>query len=458
MTWWRQRGLRFKVAAGIVLILLPVLGGILYGINRYVEGQFWNREVHTAGQINALLGAGLQNAMLSNQVQRLPDMLESLGRPEETHIEDIAIFTTREEPVPGGGTYRRSMLVHFIGGFPGRRTIPRQEVEKEQNSAGCWDCHRFSPEQRPSAVTVELAGVQVLRSVRPLKNEPSCQPCHGTEKAVLGISLVDISLEHYRGIIVPIRIVLAAGGGLAIVLTVVALYLLLNRLALRPLRELVPLTQAVTRGEWERQVPVRSADEIGQLSGAFNEMTAQLARTYADLERARAEQEERSAALQKALEEVERAGKEQARLLETVRALSTPVVPVQRGVLVMPLVGVIDPVRAQNITAALLEAIERERARIVILDITGVPMVDTAVAQALIEAAQATRLLGAEPVLVGISPPVAETIVSLGVDLSALVTRADLQSGVEYALRQMRPASRPSEGPSRHPAEETTGR
>lgn len=458
MTWWRQRGLRFKVAAGIVLILLPVLGGILYGINRYVEGQFWNREVHTAGQINALLGAGVRNTMLTKHVQSLPDVLEGLGRVEETHIEDIAIFTIREEPVPGRGTYRRSVLVHFIDNFPGKRAIPRRELEKEQNSEGCWNCHQFPLEQRPSAVTVELAGVQVLRSVVPLKNEPSCQPCHGTEKPVLGISLVDISLEHYRGIIVPIRIVLAAGGGLAIVLTVVALYLLLNHLALRPLRELVPLTQAVTRGEWERQVPVRSADEIGQLSGAFNEMTAQLARTYADLERARAEQEERSAALQKALEDVERGREEQARLLETVRALSTPVVPVQRGVLVMPLVGVIDPVRAQNITAALLEAIERERARIVILDITGVPMVDTAVAQALIEAAQATRLLGAEPVLVGLSPPVAETIVSLEVDLSALVTRADLQSGVEYALRQMRPASRPSGGPPRYPAEETAGR
>ncbi len=457
MTWWRQRGLRFKVAAGIVLILLPVLGGILYGINRYVEGQFWNREVHTAEQINALLAAGLRNVLLNKQVNQLRDMLESLGRPEETHIEDIAIFTKRKEPT-GPATYERSVLAYFVSGFPGRRTLPRQELEKEQVSTACWDCHRLPPEQRPSAVTVELAGVQVLRSVMPLKNEPSCQPCHGTEKPVLGISLVDISLEHYWGIMVPIRIILAAGGGLAIVLTIVALYLLLNHLALRPLRELVPLTQAVTRGEWERQVPVRSADEIGQLSGAFNEMTAQLARTYADLERARAEQEERSAALQKALEEVERGREEQARLLETVRALSTPVVPVQRGVLVMPLVGVIDPVRAQNITAALLEAIGRERARIVILDITGVPMVDTAVAQTLIEAAQATRLLGAEPVLVGISPPVAETIVSLGVDLSALVTRADLQSGVEYALRQMRPASRPSEGPSRHPAEETTGR
>ena len=444
MNWWQRRGLRFKVAVGIVLILLPVLGGTLYGINRYAEEQLWSREVHTAEELNALVGAGLGNVMLSKQLGQMQTMLENLGRPEETHIEDIAIFTKRKEPA-GPAAYERSVLAYFVSGFPGRRMIPQKELgAKEQVSPGCWDCHQFPPEKRPSAIAVELAGQEVLRSALPLKNEPVCQTCHGTERSILGISLVDFSLEHYRGMVVPLRIVLAAGGGLAVILTIVALYLLLNRMALRPLRELVPLTQAVTRGEWERQVPVRSADEIGTLSAAFNEMTAQLARTYADLERARAEQEERSASLRKALEEVERGREEQARLLETVRALSTPVVPVQRGVLVMPLVGVIDPVRAQNITAALLEAIERERARIVILDITGVPVVDTAVAQALIEAAQAARLLGAEPVLVGISPPVAETIVSLGVDLSALVTRADLQSGVEYALRQMRPTARPS--------------
>lgn len=418
-----------------------MLGGTLYGINRYVERQLWNREIRTAEELNTLVGAGLGNAMVAKQIEQLPRMLENLGRPEETHIEDIAIFTTRKEPA-GPTTYERSVLAYFVSGFPGRRTIPQKELgAKEQVSPGCWECHQFPPAQRPSAITVELAGQQVLRGVLPLKNEPACQSCHGAERPILGISLVDFSLEHYRGMIVPVRIVLTAGGGLALVLTIAALYLLLNRMALRPLRELVPLTQAVTRGEWERQVPVRSADEIGQLSAAFNEMTSQLARTYADLERARAEQEERSVALQKALEEVERGREEQSRLMETVRSLSTPVVPVQRGILVMPLVGVIDPVRAQNITAALLEAIERERARIVILDITGVPVVDTAVAQALIEAAQAARLLGAEPVLVGISPPVAETIVSLGVDLSALVTRADLQSGVEYALRRM--TSRP---------------
>ncbi|MGC9024889.1 MAG: STAS domain-containing protein [Chloroflexia bacterium] len=390
-----------------------------------------------AEQMNTMVGAGLGDAMQRGQIQAIQAMLENLGRPEETHIEDIAVFATREEPVGPGGVYRRSVLVYFVSGFPGRRAIPRQELEKEQASAACWGCHQLPPEQRPVAIPVDLAGSPVLRSVQPLKNEAACQRCHGTEERIIGVSLVDFSLEHFRGIATPVRVVLAAGGGMVILLIVAALYLLLNRLVLRPLRALVPLTRAVTQGDWEQRVPVYGADEIGQLGTAFNEMTAQLARTYADLQRARAEQEERSAALRQALEDVERGREEQARLMETVRALSTPVVPVRRGVLVMPLVGVIDQARAQHITAALLEAVERERARFVILDITGVPVVDTAVAQALIEAAQAARLLGAEPVLVGISPPVAETIVSLGVDLSALVTRADLQSGVEYALGRM---------------------
>lgn len=128
----------------------------------------------------------------------------------------------------------------------------------------------------------------------------------------------------------------------------------------------------------------------------------------------------------------------QKQLLETIRLLSTPVVPLFEGIILLPLVGHIDSQRAAQIMEELLVGVQRYRARVAILDITGVPVVDTAVANSLLRAAQATYLLGAEVILVGIRPEVAQTIVGLGLDLRGLVTMSDLQSGIEYALRRMR--------------------
>ncbi|MGC8874492.1 MAG: GAF domain-containing protein [Chloroflexia bacterium] len=141
--------------------------------------------------------------------------------------------------------------------------------------------------------------------------------------------------------------------------------------------------------------------------------------------------------VQDQLRQLQEAMENQARLLETVREMSSPVVPIHDHVLVLPLIGLVDSERAQRFTEALLEAIQRQRARVVLLDITGVPVVDTAVAQALVRAAEAGRLLGAEVVLVGMRPEVAQTLVTLGVSLGGLVTRANLQAGVEYALGRL---------------------
>jgi rsbT co-antagonist protein RsbR len=117
-----------------------------------------------------------------------------------------------------------------------------------------------------------------------------------------------------------------------------------------------------------------------------------------------------------------------------IRELSTPIIPVHTGVLVLPLVGAIDSYRAGQIMEALLEGIGREQADVVIIDITGVPMVDTGVGNYLLQAARAARLLGSRVVLVGISAEIAQTIVQLGVDLSDITTHADLQAGIAYAL------------------------
>lgn len=119
-----------------------------------------------------------------------------------------------------------------------------------------------------------------------------------------------------------------------------------------------------------------------------------------------------------------------------LRELSTPLIPVSDEVLIMPLIGMIDALRAQQILETLLQGVADRRAKTVIMDITGVQIVDTHVANALIQAAQAVRLLGARVVLTGIRPEVAQTLVGLGVDLRAIVTYSSLQTGIANTLRQ----------------------
>ncbi|WP_437758485.1 PAS domain-containing protein [Sorangium sp. So ce1389] len=122
------------------------------------------------------------------------------------------------------------------------------------------------------------------------------------------------------------------------------------------------------------------------------------------------------------------------RLLDTISALSTPVLPIDDGILVVPLVGHIDPARSAQITGALLQGIERHRADFVILDLTGVPLIDGAVTAHLLRAAHAVRLLGAQCILVGISPAIAGALVPLGADLQRFILLKDLRAGVRHAL------------------------
>jgi rsbT co-antagonist protein RsbR len=117
-----------------------------------------------------------------------------------------------------------------------------------------------------------------------------------------------------------------------------------------------------------------------------------------------------------------------------LRELSTPLVPIADDVVAMPLIGSIDSTRAQEVIETLLTGVADSQAKIAILDITGVPVVDTQVANALLQAAQAVKLLGAKVIITGIRPEVAQTLVSLGVDLSSITTRSTLQSGIAFAL------------------------
>lgn len=117
-----------------------------------------------------------------------------------------------------------------------------------------------------------------------------------------------------------------------------------------------------------------------------------------------------------------------------IRELSTPVIQVHDGVLLLPIVGTIDSHRAQQIMEAVLSGVSKHQAPVMILDIAGVPVVDTQVADHLLKTTAAVKLLGARTILTGISPQVARTIVELGVDISTMETCNQLADGIERAL------------------------
>jgi PAS domain S-box-containing protein len=118
-----------------------------------------------------------------------------------------------------------------------------------------------------------------------------------------------------------------------------------------------------------------------------------------------------------------------------IQELSTPVIPIIDQIIVMPLVGSIDRDRAGEITRSLLAGISRHKAKIVIVDITGVPIIDTGVANYLTKTIRASQLKGAKTIVTGISEAVAETIVDLGIDWSEITTLSDLQTGLLLALK-----------------------
>ena len=121
---------------------------------------------------------------------------------------------------------------------------------------------------------------------------------------------------------------------------------------------------------------------------------------------------------------------------ESLLALSTPLVPIDDDVLAMTLVGNVDERRAGRVLETLLDGVTRTSARIVILDVTGVPEVNEQTADSLLRAAQAVRLLGAEAVLTGIRPEVARTLVTIGANLGSIMTKATLKAGIAYAMTQ----------------------
>jgi rsbT co-antagonist protein RsbR len=132
------------------------------------------------------------------------------------------------------------------------------------------------------------------------------------------------------------------------------------------------------------------------------------------------------------VEERERVIREQQ---EAIRELSTPVLQVREGLLILPIIGMLDSPRARQLTEQLLSAIQANRARVVVIDITGVAAIDRVVANHLVQTVEAARLMGAGTIITGLSSKIAQTLVDLGVDLAMMKTVGDLQGGLEEAER-----------------------
>src|SRR5262245_42238450 len=120
---------------------------------------------------------------------------------------------------------------------------------------------------------------------------------------------------------------------------------------------------------------------------------------------------------------------------EAIRELSTPVLKVRERLMILPIIGAIDPLRARQLTEQLLRGIRTNRAKVVVIDITGVAALDSTVANHLVQTVDASRLLGATIIVTGLSPEIAQTLVTIGVDLGKMNSVGDLQGGIEEAER-----------------------
>jgi GAF domain-containing protein len=183
-----------------------------------------------------------------------------------------------------------------------------------------------------------------------------------------------------------------------------------------------------TNEKLEREVARRTAE----LRDANQGLCAANERLQVELaERARAEQER--AALQEQI-----IATQESRMAE----MSTPFLPITDQIMVMPIIGTLDSRRATQVLEVALHGAQSRRAKMVILDITGVKQADAQVADTIIRTASALRLLGSKAILTGLRPEVAQTLVNLGIDLGALTTHGTLQSAVRYALAQVAPMRR----------------
>ncbi|RRR69372.1 MAG: HAMP domain-containing protein [Candidatus Viridilinea halotolerans] len=224
-----------------------------------------------------------------------------------------------------------------------------------------------------------------------------------------------------------------------VLLTALVSFFFTQRLV-SPLRKLAIAAHHIGQGDYTRQVVVRSQDEIGDMARAFHTMSQSILASQARLQRDNQGLEEtvraRTTELEETVQQLSSSLAEQAQLHHQLQQLSTPVIRVSQGVLLVPLIGSLDSQRAKQALDLLLKEVVAERARTVILDVTGIVVIDQAVATALLQTAFALRLLGTGMIMSGIRPELAEVLVTLDLDLSLVRTMATLEAAIALALRE----------------------
>jgi rsbT co-antagonist protein RsbR len=222
---------------------------------------------------------------------------------------------------------------------------------------------------------------------------------------------------------------------LALVISV-ACSLLFPRWLMRPISALHAAAVRLSEGDLGARVALARQDELGELAQRFDVMAATLQRNTNDLQAQYAAANGARAAAEEAHDKIV----EQLAMIEAQRAviseMSVPILPLTNSTLVMPLVGALDSARLHQAQERAMKAIEALGARHLILDVTGVPIIDTLVAKGILQILQMARLLGCQLVLVGIRPEVAQALVGLGIELQGVATASTLQGGVVYTLRQ----------------------
>lgn len=248
--------LRAKVTLGVMLPLVLVLGTFTKIEYARHQRAALRDLSFLAAQTNGVIENSLRHDMLARNPKGIQDMLDAIGKDESFRIVYLLDPSGRVMFAPGG---------NGVG-----LTLDNQDPT-------CQPCHRLPPAERPGSVVVTLGGAtRVFRSMTPVRNQPECQACHPSTQPIIGLLLTDIYMAPLEA---PLSSDLQENiwwwlG--TILVAVVVVNLVLSRLVLRRLRRVVETLGGFGRGQLDLRLPPEPADEIGQLTAAFNDMAARI--------------------------------------------------------------------------------------------------------------------------------------------------------------------------------------
>ncbi|MFT5375784.1 MAG: methyl-accepting chemotaxis protein [Candidatus Latescibacterota bacterium] len=343
-------------------------------------------------------------------VNRINDIMTSkqnwlevgLGFSGETYIvgEDFKIRNQSRFLIEDSGNYFRmaenmgipQITIGKIRNF--HSTIGLQEVRTQGTIAALSG-------KTGVQIFPDYRGVSVLSSFRPL----NIQNTNWVIMSELDEAEAMARVYELRNSIVVCFI------GLIVFIIIVAVFF--SRTITHPLQELTLQAGQLAKGSMDIKIAIHGGDEIGDLAQSFVAMQN---------------------SIKQLIDELEETNQGQA---NAIVALSTPLIPLHDQIVVMPLVGTLDDDRIQRIRASLLEGVFDSKVKVAILDITGVPVFDARIATGLARVAQAVRLIGADVIITGMQPDVANHLVDLGLHLDGIVTQRSLQHGIVLAMSRI---------------------